>query len=854
MKRCDRGVFLNYYLSGRTGYSRGDSYTNSNIPGPSFTDAADLTTKLLAAAGGKYVENTGAYPKLAFEDSASFHTPYTGADWTTGGAPTFTTGRSNVGTCPICSQNEAIPATPATVGWHTRAVTEFADNDSAVLLIGTISDADIEPDSADELHVTVAFSTGGQVVKTKEATFTAVCCTVIGCASTNLSTAQTQGIEFVGAGLIYGIRVVHIPNAVYSVHVTVDALLDGNVVSHAEADYGDLFVDNNPRDLGLGDLPKYSVDSVVSPVYNAGPGLESDQYGTTATDCLETVVSQTNAADYAAFLADIENAGFTKVFENTVEGCEYRLYTKNGEQFYLNWLPSANELRIVADKASTGVVTDLAGGSGSVEPVIYQYALDFTKNDKQTSGDDYWAIDCGMCYIIHLADNSLFLIDGGHMRQSSDAALDALNDYLHDITNTPAGGTVHISGWFFSHPHGDHVYLTHAFLERFHAQYDLDAMFYNFPSYQGSFAGNYDGGTFKMKNTVNTYYPNCAYYKLHTGETFSLPGVDFDVIYTHEDAVQANSGTTSFTDCNNASTVIRATVNGKSVMFLGDISTAAQSVILNRYSSATLRSDAVQMAHHCINNVPNIYNAIAAPLLLCPQSQENVQLNSSKTANLNNAISAAGANYRTVLYAADYNYKLSFGGSEIAYETAGEIYSKALYFEKPSSLDSYTGGQTAESPIDASLLSGLTDLSAQVVAKSARGTSGTGAGEAPQCIFDGNTATKWCETSTASPYVMFKTKVPVTVSAYALWSANDTANHQGRNPKCWTLWGSADGVNWTAIDRVYDGQMNTANYTPSAYAAGSSVPGCSYFVLVVHSTVDGTTMQLSEMQLFGTVS
>ena len=164
------------------------------------------------------------------------------------------------------------------------------------------------------------------------------------------------------------------------------------------------------------------------------------------------------------------------------------------------------------------------------------------------------------------------------------------------------------------------------------------------------------------------------------------------------------------------------------------------------------------------------------------------------------------------------------------------------------------GGQSAESPIDASLLTSLTDLSDLIVDKSARGTSGANADEAPQRIFDGQTNTKWCETSTAAPYVMFRTDTPVTVSAYALWSANDTANHQGRNPKCWTLWGSADGENWTAIDRVYDGQMNTANYTSSAYAAGASVPGCSYFVLVVHSTVDGTTMQLSEMQLFGTVS
>ena len=40
----------------------------------------------------------------------------------------------------------------------------------------------------------------------------------------------------------------------------------------------------------------------------------------------------------------------------------------------------------------------------------------------------------------------------------------------------------------------------------------------------------------------------------------------------------------------------------------------------------------------------------------------------------------------------------------------------------------------------------------------------------------------------------------------------------------------------------------------AVYAAGTPAQGCSYFVLVIHSTADGSTMQISELELYGTVS
>ena len=182
------------------------------------------------------------------------------------------------------------------------------------------------------------------------------------------------------------------------------------------------------------------------------------------------------------------------------------------------------------------------------------------------------------------------------------------------------------------------------------------------------------------------------------------------------------------------------------------------------------------------------------------------------------------------------------------------IYTDGFYFDLPETLAVFGGNAEEEKPVDRSLISGMTDLSAYIYDKSCAGTPGTKADEAPQRIFDGSTASKWCETTTATPYVAFRTKTPVYLSAYAFCAGNDTASHTDRNPKCWTLWGSADGENWVPLDSVYNGQMKTSNYSQSVYLANESTPACSYFVLTIHAlNGSGSTMQISELSLYGTV-
>ncbi|XVU22776.1 ThuA domain-containing protein [Actinoplanes sp. CA-054009] len=64
-------------------------------------------------------------------------------------------------------------------------------------------------------------------------------------------------------------------------------------------------------------------------------------------------------------------------------------------------------------------------------------------------------------------------------------------------------------------------------------------------------------------------------------------------------------------------------------------------------------------------------------------------------------------------------------------------------------------------------------------------------------LIDGDANTKWL-VRTATGWVRYELAAPAKITGYALTSAND---FDGRDPKDWTLQGSADGQAWTDLDR-----------------------------------------------------
>jgi len=377
--------------------------------------------------------------------------------------------------------------------------------------------------------------------------------------------------------------------------------------------------------LKMTSIPDLSVLGDVSSTYNCGPGLMSDQAGNTTEDSFMKVVSNTTKEKFEAYVNNLSKAGFTFVSKTTADGDDYYTYARYGSYLYLYYNERVKEIRVIVDNSSdplSQISYDYVPKEGE-KAQFYQYSINYTENDQKgfdpvvyTEGG---GMNCGMMYIIKTADNKIIMIDGGFSSQLSSLAKKHLMNFLHEITGTPATEKVKIATWFFTHAHGDHVAAARDILSNYNKQIELESVVFNFPSYQ-VIPVEYDSNTFTLKETISRYYPDVLYHKLHTGEQFSLGGVDLEVIYTHEDGVGSDGKTEIIDDFNSTSTVLRFTIDGKTFIILGDIFKCAQNVIVDLHSAEYMKSDVMQAAHHGYNQIYDVYDMIQAQIVVFPQS------------------------------------------------------------------------------------------------------------------------------------------------------------------------------------------------------------------------------------------
>ncbi len=416
-------------------------------------------------------------------------------------------------------------------------------------------------------------------------------------------------------------------------------------------------VEGRTEPLTMESLPDLTVIGKVSAVYNCGPGLMSDLTGFTEEDSYMTVITSTNADKLKAYVDALPEHGFRFVSKTTVDGDDYYTYSKYGSLVYLYYNRRNREARVITDNSSdllSKITYEYEKKAGETTE-FYQYSINYTGNDKagydSVQYTESGSINCGMLYIIKTPDNKVIIVDSGHETQSSKASRAGLMKFLRKITGTPESEKVEIAMWYFTHAHGDHVRLASDFIGEYHKEIDLQSVTYNFPSYQ-VLGGGYDSNTFTLKNTINRYFPDVPFHKLHTGEVLTFADVRIDVVYTHEDAVAAN-GTSEIGDFNSSSTVIKITMDGKTIMLLADISDVAENAIVSMHTRDFLKSDVVQVSHHCFNYLNQLYPLIDADIAIFPQSAYNAK--ASNTAKYESVMKYASEEY----FAHKYTYKFT---------------------------------------------------------------------------------------------------------------------------------------------------------------------------------------------------
>lgn len=101
----------------------------------------------------------------------------------------------------------------------------------------------------------------------------------------------------------------------------------------------------------------------------------------------------------------------------------------------------------------------------------------------------------------------------------------------------------------------------------------------------------------------------------------------------------------------------------------------------------------------------------------------------------------------------------------------------------------------------------------------------------------------------ATPFeVSWKMEKSVCVSAYTLYTANDSQEYPDRNPNKWEFYGSEDGENWTLLQKMDNAQLPAQNYVAKTFYLDNT-QAYRYYKWVVQETIGGG-FQLSEMLLY----
>ena len=212
--------------------------------------------------------------------------------------------------------------------------------------------------------------------------------------------------------------------------------------------------------------------------------------------------------------------------------------------------------------------------------------------------------------IIQADNGELIIVDGG---LGEDA------DYLLGKIKEKGG---HVSAWLLTHPHADHVGALYQILQKQDADYSagaasdagitIDKIYYNFADENWyrqndpkeatmavAVLGCLNGRPESMRQTV------------HKGDIIQVGNISVEVL---------NDRYECYTDKgNNATIVYKMTIDGKSLLILGDMAYEGGNRLLGEAGAEKLHSDIVQMAHHGQNGVSqDFYRAVSPSICMWP--------------------------------------------------------------------------------------------------------------------------------------------------------------------------------------------------------------------------------------------
>lgn len=202
--------------------------------------------------------------------------------------------------------------------------------------------------------------------------------------------------------------------------------------------------------------------------------------------------------------------------------------------------------------------------------------------------------------IIQTSQGKLIVVDGG---------LGEDGDYLLSQIQARGG---HVAAWLLTHPHGDHVGALYKILQDGAQGIQIDGIYYNFAAPEWYQIHDPDEQTMAV-SLIGTF-AGLPQNILHQVSRNQFIQVDDVIIQVMNDRYELSED-----KGNNASIVYKMLVNGKTMLFLGDMGEAGGRRLLAETGAEQLKVDIVQMAHHGQNGVgQEVYQAINPSICLWP--------------------------------------------------------------------------------------------------------------------------------------------------------------------------------------------------------------------------------------------
>ena len=373
-----------------------------------------------------------------------------------------------------------------------------------------------------------------------------------------------------------------------------------------------------------GNTTKYAQLSAI-PYFEGGSFFSCYDPGTrtadASTQCDEVIISEATPELYSAYLSKLEQSGFEKYTDHTMQECKFATYLSDTHMINVGFYDYYNEVRVIIEPADAPKPA-LKSENEYVKVTdsqITMLGLEYQKNDGSYASN-------GLSVLIRLEDGRFIVVDGGFNRAAcANDLIEAIKDQSSAYTDTPT-----IAAWIITHSHGDHNGMINSRYETFEG-IKVESFLVNFMSekeraeametYPDNWSENEGGGfssTYKAAEALGA-----TIHKIHVGQVFHMADLQMEVLYTLE-----SFGPETCNALNTTSTVIKMTFtnNGNETTYLctGDATGNGMQISANMYGDF-MQCDIVQTCHHGYSTWGNnqgmieAYTQVNAELVLWPQ-------------------------------------------------------------------------------------------------------------------------------------------------------------------------------------------------------------------------------------------